>query len=146
MTGPSRIVLDTNVWLDWLFFKDPSMTKIGRHVAHKRLKVIIDEACRDELKKVLAYPRFNVNSTEKDSFMRCVDEKSQIVGKLKSVYSDVLPICKDEDDQKFIELAYGSKASWLITRDKDLLKLRKKMLRLKIIVSEPKDWKAHELI
>jgi predicted nucleic acid-binding protein len=34
-----------------------------------------------------------------------------------------LPRCADPDDQKFLELAFASRARWLLSKDKELLKL-----------------------
>jgi predicted nucleic acid-binding protein len=38
-----------------------------------------------------------------------------------------LPRCEDADDQKFIELAWHARASHLLTRDKALLKLARRL-------------------
>ena len=38
-----------------------------------------------------------------------------------------LPRCTDEDDQKFLELARDSRAKWLITSDRALLKLNRRL-------------------
>jgi predicted nucleic acid-binding protein len=40
-----------------------------------------------------------------------------------------LPLCSDRDDQKFLELAAASQADWLVTKDKALLKLSRRMTR-----------------
>ena len=40
-----------------------------------------------------------------------------------------LPVCKDKDDQKFLELSRDVKADVLITKDKALLKLARKTRR-----------------
>ena len=37
-----RLVLDTNVWLDWLVFDDPSVATITAAIAAKRAQVFID--------------------------------------------------------------------------------------------------------
>src|SRR6266700_2213649 len=54
MTGP-RAVLDTNVWLDWLVFDDPSTAPIKAAVAASRAEVLIDAACEAELERALGY-------------------------------------------------------------------------------------------
>jgi predicted nucleic acid-binding protein len=38
-----------------------------------------------------------------------------------------LPVCSDKDDQKFLEIARDSSATTLITKDKALLKLARKI-------------------
>ena len=42
---------------------------------------------------------------------------------------DGFPRCRDSDDDVFLALAYHAKADALVTKDKALLKLRKKALR-----------------
>ena len=52
---PKRIVLDTNIWLDWLVFKDSSVLYLRKAVSDGRAEVVIDAACEAELERVLAY-------------------------------------------------------------------------------------------
>jgi len=51
-----RLVLDTNVWLDWLLFDDPGVAPVKAAVAEGRAEIVIDEAVEAELARVLAYP------------------------------------------------------------------------------------------
>ena len=40
-----------------------------------------------------------------------------------------LPKCRDRDDQKFLELAHASRADWLVSKDRAVLKLAKRTAR-----------------
>ncbi|MGA7983762.1 MAG: PIN domain-containing protein, partial [Burkholderiales bacterium] len=51
-----RLVLDTNVWLDWLVFDDPELAALRAAVEQGLAQVFIDAACEAELARVLAYP------------------------------------------------------------------------------------------
>ena len=51
-----RLVLDTQVWLDWLVFDEPTLAGLRATLAEGRAEVVIDSACRAELERVLAYP------------------------------------------------------------------------------------------
>ena len=55
MRTPLRVVLDTNVWLDWLVFDDPTIAPIKAAVATERAEVFIDAACEAELERALGY-------------------------------------------------------------------------------------------
>jgi len=44
-----RLVLDTHVWLDWLVFDDPGITRIRNAVGLKRAEIFIDTVCEAEL-------------------------------------------------------------------------------------------------
>jgi len=50
-----RLVLDTNIWLDWLVFDDAAVRPIRDAVARGRAEVYMDEATEAELARVLAY-------------------------------------------------------------------------------------------
>ena len=56
MRPPLRLVLDTNVWLDWLVFRDPGITALQSAVGSGAAVIYIDEACSAELMRVLGYP------------------------------------------------------------------------------------------
>ena len=50
-----KLILDTNVWLDWLLFDDPSVAALKAAVAEGRAEIFIDAAGEAELARVLAY-------------------------------------------------------------------------------------------
>ncbi len=57
-----------------------------------------------------------------------------------------LPVCKDPDDQKFLELAASCGADVLITKDKALLKLARRMKKLPLFrILTPEQWTAEWL-
>ena len=49
-------------------------------------------------------------------------------------------VCRDPDDQKFIDLALASGARWLISRDKALLALAKRARPRGLLVLPPRLW------
>ena len=55
MPDPLRLVLDTNVWLDWLVFFDPAVVRLRAAVQRGDAVVLMNAACRDELARVLGY-------------------------------------------------------------------------------------------
>jgi predicted nucleic acid-binding protein len=61
-------------------------------------------------------------AAEFDSLISCISDLTPRI--------DIrLPLCKDKDDQKFLELARDADAQTLITKDKALLKLARKTAR-----------------
>ena len=54
----------------------------------------------------------------------------------------VLPRCSDPDDQKFLTLALDAAADWLLTRDKVLLNLNRRLKTAGFRVVSPSDWSA----
>ena len=66
-----RIVLDTQVWLDWLVFDDPSVGPLREAQVAGRVEIVIDEPCEAELVRVLAYD-LGKYSLEADEQTHCI--------------------------------------------------------------------------
>ncbi len=118
------MVLDTQVWIDWLVFDDPSTLAL-RAVA-ERGEIVIDVACEAELARVLAYP-FVARRLDEAARAACLERCRTLVRfveeALPAARRAELPLCSDRDDQKFLELALAAHADALITRDRALLEL-----------------------
>ena len=126
-----RLVLDTNVWLDWLVFDDPAIAPVKAAVAEGRAAVFMDEAVEAELVRALAYP-FGVKSLDAQAQADAVAQCSRIARKEAAGARKpeiLLPKCSDPDDQKFLELALACSAAFLLTRDEALLELARNQSR-----------------
>ena len=119
-----RLVLDTNVWLDWLVFDDPGVAPIRAAVAAGTAEILINSECEAELARVLAYPRPRT-TLDTAAQAACLDACRKIVRVCTTPPNagTYLPRCRDSDDQKFLELALACGADLLVTRDKALLAL-----------------------
>jgi uncharacterized protein len=116
-----RLVIDTQVWLDWLVFDDPSVDALRQTIAMENVEVLIDDACLAELERVLSYP---LNRTV--DVAACLAVCRQTARRVEIEKAEKLPVCRDPDDQKFLELAAAAKADCLVTRDRDLLRLTRR--------------------
>lgn len=120
-----RLVLDTNVWLDWLVFDEPAVAPLKAAVAAGRAAVFIDAGVEAELARVLAYP-FGSRSlgaqAQADALAQCarIAHREDVESRKAEA---CLPACSDPDDQKFLELALACGADYLVTRDAALLEL-----------------------
>jgi len=121
---PLRLVLDTNVWLDWLVFNDASIRPVQNMVDAGRAEIIIDAECGAELVRVLAYPlhKWTLDAEAQAACVKRFRDTSRLV---VAPAHGKLPACRDPDDQKFLALAAGSQAFCLLTKDRALLKLAK---------------------
>jgi putative PIN family toxin of toxin-antitoxin system len=121
---PLRLVLDTNIWLDWLVFDDPAVAPVKAAVAAGRAEIVMDEAGEAELARVLAYP-FGSKTLAPEAQAVCLAEcrRTSLRDEGKGKGNRLLPVCSDPDDQKFLELALACGAAFLVTRDRDLLEL-----------------------
>ena len=67
-------------------------------------------------------------------------EAWQAVASLVAAIQSAPWVCRDPLDQKFLDLAVSTQAGWLITRDRDLLKLARKTRRQGLFIVTPERW------
>ncbi len=140
---PKRIVIDTNVCLDLFVFQDPRWISLLTALQTRSIEAVTRKDCRTEWLKVLEYPHLPLNvesrlfaAAEFDALITYIE------GETLSPRSDVpLPLCRDPDDQKFLELARDACAETLITKDKALLKLASRTARAGLFqIITPEKW------
>ena len=124
--GIARLVLDTNIWLDWLVFDDAGVTSIKEAVARGDAGVFISSVCEAELIRVLGYPLSGYaldTAGQAAALAQCRTIAHTIEDCTERHAITALPRCEDPDDQMFLELARDCRADLLITKDRDLLAL-----------------------
>ena len=129
----THIVIDTNIVLDLLVFKDPATTPLQQALDTNQLTWLATQLMRDELARVLAYPqivyRLNFYKLLVDDVLTAFDQQAHIV--------DIAPkasvTCSDADDQKFIDLAVAHTAL-LLSKDKAVTSMTKRLLALGVQV------------
>ena len=134
---PLQLVLDSNVWLDWLVFNDASIKPIQNLVDAGKAEIIIDADCDAELVRVLAYPlqKWTLNA---EAQAACVDRFRSVARRvIAPLEPGKLPACRDPDDQKFLVLAAAAGAFCLLTKDRALLKLAKSRYALPFHIVTP---------
>lgn len=132
MPDPLRIVLDTNVVLDLLHFRDPAVAAIDAALRVGRVQAVTNAACLEELRRVLAYPEFSLDPAARVALFERYRQFALLYGGQESGADGAitaLPRCTDPDDQKFLELARQCGAACLISKDKALLRLARRMAR-----------------
>ncbi|HYL90341.1 MAG TPA: putative toxin-antitoxin system toxin component, PIN family [Burkholderiales bacterium] len=130
-----RLVLDTQVWLDWLVFHDPGVQALRKAVEEGRAGIWIDAACVAELARVLAYD-LGRHTLAPDAQAAALAQARSIARRIESTLTDEqkksLPRCRDADDQIFLEAALAARADILVTKDRELLKLSRRKLAFRI--------------
>lgn len=129
LSSPPRVVLDTNVVLDLLHFRDPAVAGVEAALAAGLIVALTSEPCLEELRRVLAYPQFALDAAAQAAlFSRYASMTERMP--LDGTDAAELPRCTDPDDQKFLELAWHGAAYCLVTKDKALLKLARRLARM----------------
>lgn len=128
------VVLDTNVLLDIWVFQDTNTALLYEHLAQQRVRWLATSAMRQELWRVLAYPliepRLAQLSRTAAEVMAAFDRWSHTQPEApRSPY-----VCKDADDQKFIDLAVTNRAL-LVSKDRQVLRLTHRLARLGVVVT-----------
>lgn len=138
---PLRLVLDTNVWLDWLVFHDAGLTPVQSLVNQGQAEIIIDDHCDAELVRVLGYP-LQKWTLDAQGQAVCIDRFRRVARRVTVAPCAGLPQCRDPDDQKFLALAAVANAWCLITKDRALLRLGRSRYRLPFHIVTPSAFPA----
>ena len=143
-----NLVLDTNVVLDWLVFRDPSMDLLERAVSEGRWRLITHQPALDELRRVLGYPQFKLTAPEQSAILQSYQSRTvlAILPATESTLPAKFPRCRDADDQPFLALAHHVRADALVTKDKEVLRLRRQALKFGVTILDPAELPAGEVV
>lgn len=144
---PKRLVLDTNVCLDLFVFRDPRWSLLHQALQNGDVQAVTRSDCRTEWSLVLHYTHLRLDEPARAEAMTAFDALIPLFATPESNDAAVkLPLCRDTDDQKFLELARDARADALITKDKALLKLAGKARRSGLFaIMTPDAWTALQL-
>ncbi|RPH42546.1 MAG: PIN domain-containing protein [Burkholderiales bacterium] len=138
----SRLILDTNVWLDWLVFDDPRLAALAQAVDTGRIHLHATSAMLDEFASVVVRPHFGLD--REGCAAACERQRSRVL--LHEPAPDCRLPCTDPDDRMFIDLAIALRVDWLLSRDKALLRLRRIAgRRFAVRIGTPEDWRAAQV-
>jgi putative PIN family toxin of toxin-antitoxin system len=134
-----RLVLDTNVVLDWLLFQDAALDPLRLAVLEGRVSLVSLAHGMDELHRVLQYPKFGLEPIRQQEVLTQYARASAPLPELTrdNVLPAGFPRCRDSDDDPFVALAYFARADALVSKDKQVLRLRKKAAKFGVVVLTP---------
>ncbi len=129
------IVIDTNVLISAALSPNgtayQALTKAIQEftIVHsdKTYQEIADRLCKSKFDKYISNER-------REQFLNLIHRKSKFIKTISQIM-----ICRDLDDNKFLELLVDSDAKFLITGDKDLLILKSESEYQHLIIS-PRDF------
>ena len=115
----NRFVLDTNVLISGLLFKT-SVPFRAIELAEKQGIILYSQPTLNELEQVLNRKKFNkyLSLEDRQLFLLKFISSSQLVS-----ITENIRVCRDEKDNKFLELAVSGNANVIVTGDMDLLVL-----------------------
>ena len=134
------VVLDTNVVLDWLVFRNVDCAALSRAIVAGELRWVATRAMRDELAHVLARGHLVVWTPDLATIWAQWDRHCTELPTPTPTGPPGRLRCSDPDDQKFIDLAVASRARWLLSRDRAVRKLAPRLREHGIDTLPPDRW------
>ena len=126
-----QLVLDTNVVLDLLVFADPRVRALSEGLSAGRLHWLATHAMREELVRVLAYPKLAPRVASHRGEALAVLQDFDRHARLLDPPAKAGVTCGDPDDQKFVDLAVAHRCV-LLSKDRDVLRMRKRLAQLQV--------------
>lgn len=131
LTMAPDLVLDTNVVLDLLVFRDPASRPLYEALRERRVIWLSCDKCRDEFLRVIDYKsvrgflsrRAQCATTRFEEAIGEFDNLSTTVAGSQHALASTVPRCKDRNDQYLVDFAIGARADFLISKDRHLTDL-----------------------
>jgi uncharacterized protein len=145
---PPRCVLDTNAALALWLFEDPRLAELHAALATGKVLAVAEPTHATELTHVVRR-RVAAGLTTPSQGEAMVARWHATVRLQGSSPASVAhpawpvnPRCTDASDQTFVDAAIGLKVQWLLSRDRAVLKLRRRMQEHHgVLVCLPEAWK-----
>jgi putative PIN family toxin of toxin-antitoxin system len=132
-TSSKKIVLDTNIVLDLWLYLDPATPALLEALTSGEIHWVATQAMRDELERVLTYPHIDARLHKGGLVAEDVLAQFDRYARLVPVADRAPYVCKDVDDQKFIDLACAYSCT-LVSKDKAVLTMRNRLGRVGVLV------------
>jgi uncharacterized protein len=138
--APIRLVLDTNVVIDWLVFDDPYMNPLRDGVRDARIQVLTHPPAVEELERVLAYPQLKLDAARQTEIFSRYNAETTLA-KMPEGFSTKhlmmpggFPRCRDRDDEPFLALALHTGADALASRDNAVFGLKSRAAKFGVTI------------
>ena len=113
-----RIIIDTNILISGLYFHELPK-KLFREIDLEKFNLCVNQEIIDE------YTDKIDNKFSKSKYILDKDLREKIFSGFKSFEKiSNLKVCRDPDDDKFINCAIDAKAIYIVSGDNDLLTLK----------------------
>jgi predicted nucleic acid-binding protein len=125
---PVLRVLDTNIVLDLWVFDEPRAEALRMSIEAGLTRWIATASMREELARVLAYPQIVKRLIHRERPAQTVLAHFDRWAELHPAAPKAEYVCKDPDDQQFIDLSVAHSAT-LHSKDAAVLSMRKRLSR-----------------
>ena len=136
------VVLDTNVVLDWLVFRDPGCDMLRDALATGAVRWCASAAMRGELAHVLGRGVARAWEPDIAALLSQWDRSCTELTEPGPQRTSPCLRCSDPDDQMFIDFGLAHGARWLLSKDRAVLKLARRALPFGLDILTPATWSA----
>ena len=123
------LVLDTNIVLDLWVYEDPATPDLRQALQAQQVCWLATAAMREELLRVLDYPHIATRRAQRGLSAEQILAQWDAHAQLHADAPRAPYVCKDADDQKFVDLAAQHQA-WLLSKDRQVLRLKNRLARV----------------
>jgi putative PIN family toxin of toxin-antitoxin system len=114
-----RVVADTNVLISALGWKGNERDLLNLAIDNK-IKLVFSKETFEELIRVMNYPKFGFSKKQKTRFILILST----IGSFVKIREKLQVIKDDPSDNRFLETAVDGKASYIVSGDEHLLKIK----------------------
>lgn len=114
-----KAILDTNVFISGVFWKGPPF-EILKAWQERQFRLVISLPILDEYRRVLDEFAIERQMPVLNSILKVIELHSEIVTPIS--FSE--PVCRDPDDDKFLEAGIAAGAGYVVSGDRALLDLK----------------------
>jgi uncharacterized protein len=114
-----RVVFDTSTVMSALLFADGRLAWLRQHWDRIACVPLVCSATAAELTRVLLYPKFKLRTEEARELIALYLPCCELIHRLEPCSC----ICRDANDQPFLDVAQSGRADVLVSSDRDLLVL-----------------------
>lgn len=131
MKVPMRVVLDTGVIVSALVFGGDWGGQLRTAWQARRFVPLASATTTSELIRELGYPKFRLSIDDQHELL--ADYLTWVEAVQASQMPRGAPVCRDRFDQLFVDLALAGRADALVAGDGDLLAMRGKLGRCRVM-------------
>ena len=138
LSAALTVVIDTQIVMEWLVFKDAKVAPLVQALEAGSIRWIGSPAMLGELRHVLWRGIAAKFAPDLPMIEQAFAQYCQTVE--MPALPAVRLVCRDPNDQMFIDLAVTEKVRWLISRDRDVLALAKRARAVGLVIVTPEAW------
>ncbi len=124
---PLSVVIDTNILLDLYVFQDPEGAALKAQINAGEMLPVASAATNAEFEEVISREKFGLSPQAQAAIISDWMQRSSLQNATHITRAPWR--CKDQDDQKFLDLAFSIRPCALISKDKQVLRFKKRAQR-----------------